>query len=103
MLFQDKDGKFISNEEAEKKLKDINYKRVAETKLETVWVSTVWLGIDMNLGFEKPQLFETMVFEAKDGAVTNWGDLEMDRYATVEEAKAGHAAIVEKWRRNVPR
>ena len=50
---------------------DPDYKRVAETAIGPLWVSTVWLGIDM--GFMqiladageapyKPVIFETMVF-----------------------------------------
>lgn len=54
-------------------------------------VSTVFLGMDNSFGFlETPQFFETMVFgENGDGG-------EEQRYATLEEAKAGHEAMVAK-------
>lgn len=51
-------------------------------------VSTVFLGLDHSFGARgAPLLFETMVF---GGAM----DGEMDRYATWDEAEAGHAAMV---------
>lgn len=60
----------------------------------TVWVSTIFLGVDHNhgrffgLGDARPILFETMIF----GGVHNddqW------RYATWDEAVAGHDKAVE--------
>jgi hypothetical protein len=62
------------------------------------WVSTVWLGLDHRFGDGLPLIFETMVFPAKDGAVTSWGELDSNRYSTEEEAVAGHNAMVEEWR-----
>lgn len=58
-----------------------------------IWVSTVFLGIDHNLGGEGPLLFETMVFDAP---IRPFGmiDLMMDRYATYAEAEAGHEATL---------
>jgi hypothetical protein len=42
--------------------------------------------------------WETMVFPCKaDGAVSDWGDLYTQRYATQEEAKIGHQQTVETW------
>lgn len=62
--------------------------RVALTMIDNIEVSTVFIGIDMGLGRSKqPQVFETMIFEdgkAKDNR----------RYATWEEAEAGHREIV---------
>jgi len=54
-------------------------------------VSTVWLGIDHNFGSGEPLIFETMVFDE------NRAELDIDRYSTEVEAKAGHAAMVAKW------
>ena len=78
-----------------KLLEDPAYKRVAETTVGKYWVSTVWLGLDHNFGFGGPPLiFETMVFHSGDGSML--GDDEyMERYATEEQALAGHAHIVE--------
>lgn len=53
-------------------------------------VSTVFLGLDYNHGFGlAPAIFETMIF---GGTL----DGDMDRYATWQEAEAGHAAMVAK-------
>lgn len=49
-------------------------------------VSTVFLGLDHNFGTsDSPLLFETMVFDAGSS-----DDIACRRYATWEEAEAGH-------------
>jgi len=64
--------------------------RVAETSHDGVVVSTVFLKLDHNYGVGGPPLlFETLVF----GGVF---DSDMARYATWEEAEAGHVAMCEK-------
>ena len=68
--------------------------RVAETTLpDGKWISTVHLGIDHSFGSGPPLIFETMVFPSQG----DYGELDCDRYSTEAEAKAGHAAMVEKW------
>lgn len=66
-----------------------DYKRVASTIIpeSSIWVSTVWLGLDHGWG-DAPIIFETMVFGNVD-------ELE-DRYSTEEDALAGHVAIVRR-------
>ena len=73
--------------------------RVAETTLSDYWISTVWLGLDHSFGNSPKQIFETMVFpyNSSSDKVTDWGELDMDRYSTEDEAIAGHKAMVEKW------
>jgi hypothetical protein len=57
-------------------------------------VSTVWLGLDHSFDNSLlPLIFETMVFPS-DG----FADEDMDRYASEEEARAGHKAMVERWK-----
>lgn len=58
------------------------------------WVSTVWMGIDHSFGQGPPLIFETMVFPSKE----DLGEEDCQRYATKEEALAGHRAMVKKWR-----
>lgn len=61
-------------------------------------ISTVFLGLDHSWDDGPPVLWETMVFNGPlDG--------EQDRYTSLEDAKAGHAAMVEKVRtaQNSPR
>lgn len=57
-------------------------------------VSTVFLSADHRMGNGPPVLFETMVFDCPAQA---WNDFQ-SRYCTVEEARAGHADIVERLR-----
>ena len=65
------------------------------------------------VGYER--FFETMVFpdsgercedtECPCGGIpkaANYTELDMDGYNTAEEALAGHAAMVEKWRHGKP-
>jgi len=68
-------------------------RRVARTDVrEGVWVSTVFLGIDHNYsGTGPPILFETMVNRRGE-----WD--EQARYATWDEAEAGHAAVAARVR-----
>jgi hypothetical protein len=61
-------------------------RRVAEEAVGEVWVSTVFTGAATGIR-SPPDLFETMVF---GGAL----DQMQWRYATWEEAEAGHAQVV---------
>ncbi|MFT4103424.1 MAG: hypothetical protein QM674_20830 [Burkholderiaceae bacterium] len=64
-------------------------RRVAETWIDDVRISTVFLGLDHNHGLSgDPLLFETMVFV--DGETH-----EMRRYFIWEEAEAGHTEMTE--------
>jgi hypothetical protein len=64
--------------------------RVARTELgDGREVSTVFLGLDHNfLAHDIPIVFETLVLPDGDG----------DRYATWDQAVAGHQAVVAKYR-----
>jgi hypothetical protein len=73
-------------------LADITLRRVAETVLGPSTISTVFLCLDHAIPFESgpddaPLLFETQVF----GGVL---DAQIERYASWDEALAGHAAMV---------
>ena len=57
-------------------------------------VSTVFLGMDHGYGGGPPILFETMIFSRHDPR--NEADESCWRYATWEEAEAGHNAVV-RW------
>lgn len=48
-------------------------------------VSTVWIGMNLRLGYGPPMWFETMVFPA---------GTHQRRYGTWAEAKAGHDQVV---------
>lgn len=73
---------------------------IGKTKIGIKWIkpmylltSTVFLGVEH--GYNKrgePLLFETMIFRASGGFL----EIYMRRYATLEEAKAGHEEAV-RW------
>jgi hypothetical protein len=64
-------------------------RHVRLTHQDGVTISTVFLGIDHAWGHGKPELFETMVFGFDDGR-------DVERYATWDEAEAGHDRWVAK-------
>lgn len=67
--------------------------RVAVDLVGEVEVSTIWIGIDAT-DRPRPLIFETMIF----------GGLHHEhswRWATEEEALAGHAGIVERLRQEL--
>jgi hypothetical protein len=69
-----------------------NNRIIAQTELsKSRRVSTIFTGISFD---EKPHLFETMVF----GGVSGKDVLYAEKYATLEEANAGHTSIVEMLR-----
>lgn len=71
---------------------DDRNRRVAMTTFEIgFWVSTVFLGLDHSFAdVGPPILFETMIF-ADDGP---GDDLAQERYATWDDAVAGHDRAV---------
>ena len=72
---------------------DEEYRRIGKWKGYLFVVSTVWLGLDHGLGTGKLQIFETMVFGKWTGS-----DRHCERYATLEEAKAGHERVVRAYK-----
>ena len=72
---------------------------VAQDHVCTVFVSTVFLGVDHNFVDDGPPiLFETMVFDAPDGDV-RWDGQRMWRFPTWEAAEQWHKAVVNQLRR----
>lgn len=77
---------------------DFKRRQVAETFVGDVRVSTVFLGIDHGFGMtDEPLVFETMAFKENR---SSYDDLYCERYATWDEAIAGHEAMVKKVRGN---
>ncbi len=74
---------------------DHTYRFVLETELPNgIWIATIWKGIDHFLRGE-PLIFESMVFRSKTQSPLR--SLDEDHYATEEEARQGHAVLVETW------
>ena len=66
------------------------HKTVKQQHLCGMYISTVFIGMNMGFGDTPPLIYETMVF--KDG---EWNEEYIDRYTTREEALAGHARAIE--------
>ncbi len=90
-----RDGRRISLFEWGSLMEDWRYRVIRQTHLPSgVEVSTVWLGLNHGFpGRGRPVIFETMVFP--EGTVH---DLACDRYCTEQEARAGHEAMMKRWR-----
>lgn len=88
----DKGGRPLDLMEWARLFEDHAYRRVAEDQIGEVRISTVWLGLNHRHMFPGPPLiFETMIFGGE-------GDGEVWRYSTLEQAIAGHRAVVEEAR-----
>ncbi len=106
VIWYDKQGFPMDNlnfDEIESRLRDRDYKRVSKTKVGNITISTVWLGLDHNFSGDGPPLiFETMVFHGDmptDIPGDTWGrGIEQERYSTLEQAEAGHARWVKKYK-----
>lgn len=69
-------------------------RQVAKDMVGSLRVSTVFLGLDHNFLGGRPLPFETMVFDDK-GERPFAGVLDIqERYATWDEAVAGHAEVL---------
>ena len=88
-----RDGEPITRDEAWASMASPADRRVDYTETNGYRISTVYLPHNMRFsGTGAPLVFESMVFEG-DG----WTDVDCDRYATEDEAREGHARLVEKW------
>ena len=86
-LYFDKEGQPITLESWVKLAQDLSYKRIAHDELPNgKTVSTVWLGINHSFRDTGLAIFETMIFPECEYC---------KRYATLEEAKAGHLKALE--------
>ena len=79
---------------------EVEKRRVAETRTDLFWISTVFLGLDHQYGKGPPLLFETMIFErnkvTKMGPILEEMDGEQWRYSTWDDAESGHHATVKR-------
>ena len=74
-------------------IEEAKNRQVALDKVGKKTISTVFLGIDHNLGAGEPHLFETMIFPG--------GEL-FERYPTWEKAEEGHKKALANLHRNSP-
>jgi hypothetical protein len=73
--------------------------RVGRDVVDGFVVSTVLLGLDYRYGAGPPLIYETMVFDQRQGSENPWLELYGERYTFRSEAEAGHQRAVE-WTRN---
>jgi len=74
---------------------DTENRRVGVDEIGDVRVSTVFLGLNHAFFSEEPLWFETMVFGGDH-------DQDMERYATWEQAEAGHREVVRRLKEGLP-
>ena len=89
----EKDGVPVQVATLEEAWKGIDERRVAQTTVGDLWVSTVFLMVDHRFGPGAPLLYETMIFSNDPDAPL---DYYCERYSTREQAEAGHARAVAK-------
>lgn len=101
--YYDRHGSPITLHEWGELHEDPEYKILVQTHLSECWVSTVWLGIDHNFfGSGPPIIFESMVFPLDEAGYVSFSDeLDQRRYATEQEAQAGHEALIRKYKKGV--
>lgn len=109
ILYYGMDGQPISREEYARLYEGGNDERVvARTDLPNGYVvSTILLCLDHNWGTHgRPLIFETMVFDPSGSeadvpecarVLGTGGFRTCERYATAEEARAGHRYFVAEW------
>lgn len=85
--YYSRDGKPITREKFER-MWTPGAMRVDRERVGEATVSTIWLGLNHNRFPGPPLIFETVIFDHPAGHVCF-------RYATLEEAEAGHAECVE--------
>lgn len=87
-IYFDVDGQPISAVRYVELSCDADYQRVGHDNVGRVEISTIWRGLDHGFGLGGPPLiFETIIV---GGAMNG----EQWRYATLEQARAGHEAVV---------
>lgn len=89
-VYYDRKGNPIDNLEW-RQLFEQTDRVVAHDNIEGCRVSTVWIGLDHGLFGDKPEIFETMIFDKTN---RNGWDGWYTRYSTEEEAIDGHEKAV---------
>lgn len=84
--YYDKNGKPLTMMQWGELFQNPDYKIVQQDQIGDIKVSTVWMGMDLGFLNERPIIFETMVFGEFDQY--------QERYATEQEALAGHKKII---------
>jgi len=100
--YYDRKGKQIDLMEWVQKCGDPQYRIIKQEDIDKYSISTIWMGLDMNMFGNPKHIFETMIFINEGTEEEQQKDplnLYQERYSTEEEAMKGHEiaiAIVEK-------
>ena len=80
-----------------------NPNSIARTVVDGYVISTVKLpGAENYPDLFAGHMYESMVFRAdSDGKVTDWSEVDGQRYETEDAAHAGHASLVAMWKTTV--
>lgn len=81
-------------------MNDPTKRRVLETRIQDVKVSTIFLGLDHGFG-GTPQLFESMVFDERRKPTGGRLSGNCRRYATWNDAEWGHRELVDQVKRQL--
>ena len=96
LIYYDRKGKEISFEEWNKKTSDLTYRILNQESVGPYLVSTIWLGLNMNVWRRIPPIiFETMIFHNNKDFEENPLNNYQERYYTEESAFVGHKTAVE--------
>ncbi len=96
-LYYDRQGKEIPVMEWSEKFEDEKYKILIQEDIGFYFISTVWIGMNMNAFRQGPiAIFETMIFLKDEYKQKIEDELEyyQERYATEKEAFEGHERAV---------
>lgn len=67
-----------------------NDKHIFHDELNGMFVSTVFLGLNLGMFRGTDLFFETMIFRGSREGIVEWSGLYEDRYETYEQAAVGH-------------
>ncbi|MFA6201365.1 MAG: hypothetical protein WC679_13270 [Bacteroidales bacterium] len=89
-FFYDKNGEKIDPFTWVNLFENKTYAIIKQEHVNDYFISTVWLGLNHRFYEGLPLIFETMVFrEIKE--------IDIERYATLEEAIEGHERMCKKY------
>ena len=90
--YYDRQGKEIDILEMGSLHENPNYRCVKQEKVGNYFVSTIWLGMNINFFKERPPIiFETMIYNEEAEEIDGY----TERYSTEEEAIKGHEVAVQ--------
>jgi|SRR5215510_5144321 len=95
-VYYDREGKPLELLEWCKLCEDEEYVTVKKEQVGKYLISTVWIGLNMNIFKDPIQIFETMIFSDKQDVLDPGDSLYgyQERYSTLQEALSGHQKAI---------